>query len=293
MTKIYIILLFYCVQSYVYPQGRGDIALVVIDPLRNGRQVTHDVNTAGIHRLVHNTHIYPFNVRSFPIQAEWGVAPNAYSVTNGFNITVSCRFTPSQMHANTVNYIELTGNSLINQVRGNSQNNYTASATFVARGRHSSLLYRSGGKPLDVSFDYNISQLANSTHTNSIGTWAAWPTAVVPGFTVSAITNSPTSGAASGRIRIWNPPQQQAQAQQQAQTQQTPRPTQQQWSILTKRPGTPILRGRGVTKTLHTRFNPKTGQVEVTKNGIFSQGGFLKTNGGSGISKRLMLRGYR
>ena len=112
--------------------------------------------------------------------------------------------------------------------------------------------------------------------------------------TVTFVTsNAGTHQVTVNITRCGSGQQQQTQTQQQAQTQQTSRPTQQQWSILIKRPLTSLLRGRGVTKTLHTRFNPKTGQVEVTKNGIFSQGGFLKTNGGSGISKRLMLRGYR
>ena len=45
--------------------------------------------------------------------------------------------------------------------------------------------------------------------------------------------------------------------------------------------------------TLRTRFNGRTGKVELKKNGIFTRNGFLKFNSRSRLNRRQVLRGYR
>ena len=77
--------------------------------------------------------------------------------------------------------------------------------------------------------------------------------------------------------------------QQQQQQQRTP---QQQWQQLQQQQLGTRIQGRGFTTTLYTRFNPKTGIVEVTKNGIISHRGFLNLQV-KDLNRRQSLRNYR
>ena len=56
---------------------------------------------------------------------------------------------------------------------------------------------------------------------------------------------------------------------------------------------TRIGSGRATVTTLRTRFNRRTGKVELKKNGLISRNGFLKFNSRPGLNPRHVLRGYR
>jgi hypothetical protein len=66
------------------------------------------------------------------------------------------------------------------------------------------------------------------------------------------------------------------------QTQQQPQQTQQV-----------MVQGPGLVTTLRRNFNPKTGRMEVVKNGIISNKGFLNFEGISTQNRRKHLRSYR
>ena len=94
-----------------------------------------------------------------------------------------------------------------------------------------------------------------------------------------------------GLVRFWGSTpqtQQQAQAQQQAQNQTgSQQNTQQQWAILMQQQQMGRISGRGTTMILKRRFNPKSGKVELIKNGVISRLGYLNLN------RRQALRNYR
>ena len=56
--------------------------------------------------------------------------------------------------------------------------------------------------------------------------------------------------------------------------------------------GTPIHWQGSPTTTLRRSFNPKTGRVEVTKNGVITRKGYLNLQG-SQLNRRQILRNYR
>ena len=56
--------------------------------------------------------------------------------------------------------------------------------------------------------------------------------------------------------------------------------------------GTPIHWQGTPTTTLRRSFNPKTGRVEVTKNGVITRKGYLNLQG-SQLNRRQILRNYR
>ena len=101
-------------------------------------------------------------------------------------------------------------------------------------------------------------------------------------------------------ITALNSTQQQAQSQQQAQTQQQgqsqvqggQQSTQQQWAILLQQQQMGRISGRGTTMILKRRFNPKSGKVELIKNGVISRLGYLNLKG-KNLNRRQALRNYR
>ena len=50
---------------------------------------------------------------------------------------------------------------------------------------------------------------------------------------------------------------------------------------------------RGMSTTLHMRFNPRTGTVEVIKNGVYTSRGFIKFDKNGRLNQRQTLRNYR
>jgi hypothetical protein len=101
--------------------------------------------------------------------------------------------------------------------------------------------------------------------------------------------------------------QQQPQTQQQAQTQQqnqnqtqsqnqnqtgSQQTFQQQWQQLQQQQLGTRIQGRGTCTFLQTRFNPKTGNVELTMNGVISRSGFLNLQV-KDLNRRQALRNYR
>jgi len=87
--------------------------------------------------------------------------------------------------------------------------------------------------------------------------------------------------------------QQQAQNQQQNQNQTGSQQTfQQQWAILLQQQQLGRISGRGTTMILKRRFNPKSGKVEVIKNGVISRLGYLNLKG-KNLNRRQVLRNYR
>ena len=66
----------------------------------------------------------------------------------------------------------------------------------------------------------------------------------------------------------------------------------QQQGFAQQQRGTPIHWQGSPTTTLKTRFNPKTGRVEVTKNGVITRKGYLNLAGNK-LNRRQVLRNYR
>jgi len=66
----------------------------------------------------------------------------------------------------------------------------------------------------------------------------------------------------------------------------------QQQGFAQQQRGTPIFWQGSPTTTLKTRFNPKTGRVELTMNGIISRKGYLNLMG-KNFNRRQTLRNYR
>jgi len=67
---------------------------------------------------------------------------------------------------------------------------------------------------------------------------------------------------------------------------------QQQWQQLQQQQLGTRLSGRGTTVILRRRFNPKSGKVELIKNGVISRIGYLNLIG-KDLNRRQTLRNYR
>ena len=165
----------------------------------------------------------------------------------------------------------------------------------------------------------NVNLLQNLRFTgpgNIVQLNTAWPRATQHyGWSFTAADPGPNPIQASFNLHLGSPgafgastllftmnisrgpgPQQQAQAQSQSQNQnqgggqqnqnQFPGPQQQHAGIGTR------IQGRGSTVILRRRFNPKTGRVEVTLNGVISRLGFLNFQV-KNLNRRQSLRNYR
>ena len=148
-------------------------------------------------------------------------------------------------------------------------------------------------RPFPDRADFNINLLKSDITTNSTHTVTF----------VATNSNGSTTNTVQIIITALNNTQQQAQnqggvQQNQSGTQQTQNQTgsqqtfQQQWQQLQQQQLGTRIQGRGFTTTLHTRFNPKTGKVEVSKNGIISHRGFLNLQV-KDLNRRQSLRNYR
>jgi hypothetical protein len=115
---------------------------------------------------------------------------------------------------------------------------------------------------------------------------------------VATNSNGPTTNTVQIIITALNSTQQQAQNQsggQQSQSQvqggsqQQQRTPQQQWGQMQQYGR---ISGRGTVCILKRRFNPKSGKVELIKNGVVSRIGYLNLKG-KNLNRRQALRNYR
>ena len=106
--------------------------------------------------------------------------------------------------------------------------------------------------------------------------------------TVRITTNQGQLGQPAGASATWRTKRQipQGQGLLPQQQQQTP---QQQWGQMQQHGR---ISGRGTTVILRRRFNPKSGKVELIKNGVISRIGYLNLIG-KNLNRRQSLRNYR
>lgn len=188
----------------------------------------------------------------------------------------------------TLTYTPSTGNTAVQTINFTGSQSATPPATSTFTN-----LWNSGlNWSTDAHFFRNPGALQIAGQTCGSFTIRATMSVINPGTGLpqtytSNIVNGTVSFAA-GQQQAQTQAQNQSQSQNQNQTgsQQT---FQQQWQQ--QQLGTRI-QGRGLTTTLSTRFNPKTGIVEVTKNGVISHRGFLNFQV-KNLNRRQALRNYR